>query len=83
MGTRVKHMAEKETAQTEEFSLEGKLWSLDGEEMYDLVHLLIGEEPEVRRLIPEWFKDRSKGVDDTNTAQERGYLDEELLWELG
>ncbi|PXF61142.1 MAG: hypothetical protein C4B59_06185 [Candidatus Methanogaster sp.] len=76
-------MAEKETAQTEEFSLEGKLWSLDGEEMYDLVHLLIGEEPEVRRLIPEWFKDRSKGVDDTNTAQERGYLDEELLWELG
>ncbi|MEA3324322.1 MAG: hypothetical protein U9Q37_04190 [Euryarchaeota archaeon] len=76
-------MAEKETAQAEEFFPEGKLRSLDGEEMYDPVHVLIGKEPEVRRLIPEWFKDRSKGMDDINTVQGRGRLDEELLWELG
>ena len=74
-------MAEEEKAQTEEFSLEDKLRSLDGEEMYDLVHVLMGKEPEVRRLILEWFKDRSKDMDDINTVQERGHLDEELLWD--
>ena len=74
-------MAEEEKAQTEEFSLEGRLRSLDGEEMYDLVHVLMGKEPEVRRLILEWFKDRSKDMGDINTVQERGHLDGELLWE--
>ena len=74
-------MAEEEKTQIEEFSLEDKLRSLDGEEMYDLVHVLMGKEPEVRRLILEWFKDGSRDMDDINTVQERGLLDEELLWD--
>lgn len=74
-------MAEEETTQTEEFSPDDKLRSLDGEEMYDLVQVLMGKEPEVRRLILEWFKDRSNDMDDINTVQERNHLDEELLWE--
>jgi len=71
----------EEGVQVEDFSLEGKLRSLGGEDMYDLVQNLMEKNQEVRRLVLEWFKDKSKDMKDMDTIQERGSMDEELLWE--
>ena len=46
--------------QVEDFSLEKKLQSLNNKDMYDLVKTVMGEKPEIRRLILEWFKDSQK-----------------------
>lgn len=76
---------EEKDVRSEDFSLDEKLRSLDGRELYGLVQNLMEKKLENRKLILEWFKDRSKDRENMISGRERSALEktlnEELLWE--
>ena len=60
------------------FSLDGELKSLDGENLYNLVRDIIRKNPEVHRLVLEWFKEKAEA---SSVAEEVATLNDELLME--
>ncbi len=60
------------------FSLDDELKSLDGENLYKLVQNLIRKNPEVHRLVLEWFKEKAEA---SSVAEEVVTLNDELLME--
>ena len=60
------------------FSLDDELKSLDVENLYSLVQDLIRKNPEVHRLVLEWFKEKTEA---SNVAEEVATLNDELLME--
>ncbi len=65
----------------EEFSLDDALYSLDSKDLYDLVQNLMGRNPEVHRLILEWFKEKSKDLKDIDSEKMGISLNDGLLME--
>ncbi|HID19640.1 MAG TPA: hypothetical protein EYP28_01670, partial [Methanophagales archaeon] len=60
------------------FSLDDELKSLDAENLYNLVQELIRKNPEVHRLVLEWFKEKTEA---SRVAEEVATLNDELLME--
>jgi hypothetical protein len=60
------------------FSLDAKLKSLDVENLYNLVRDLIRKNPEVHRLVLEWFKEKAEA---SRVVEEVVTLNDELLIE--
>ncbi|RCV64592.1 hypothetical protein C5S53_08035 [Methanophagales archaeon] len=60
------------------FSLDGELKSLDGKNLYKLVQNLIRKNPEVHRLVLEWFKEKAEA---SSVVEEVVPLNDELLME--
>lgn len=50
----------EEIAQGDGFCLDEELKSLDTKDFYNLVQNLIRKNPEVHRLVLEWFKEKAK-----------------------
>lgn len=46
--------------QTERFSIDEELHSLDKEEIFDLLQDILEQKPEINELILEWFKEKQK-----------------------
>jgi len=65
----------------EDFSLDDKLQSLDSKGLYNLVKSLMENNPEVRRLILEWFKKNAKSLKKVDTKKDEVFLNDELLME--
>jgi hypothetical protein len=66
---------------SEEFSLKDALCLLDSKDLYDLVQNLMGRNPEVHRLILEWFKEKSKDLKDIDSEKMSISLNDGLLME--
>ena len=60
------------------FSLDDELKSLDVENLYNLVRDLIRKNPEVHRLVLEWFKEKAEA---SRVVEEVVTLNDELLME--
>ncbi|MEA2052243.1 MAG: hypothetical protein U9O90_05415 [Euryarchaeota archaeon] len=60
------------------FSLNDELKSLDVEDLYNLVRDLIRKNPEVHRLVLEWFKEKAEA---SRVVEEVVTLNDELLME--
>lgn len=60
------------------FSLDDELKSLDAENLYNLVRDLIRKNPEVHRLVLEWFKEKAEA---SRVVEEVVTLNDELLME--
>jgi hypothetical protein len=60
------------------FSLDDELKSLDVEDLYNLVRDLIRKNPEVHRLVLEWFKEKAEA---SRVVEEVVTLNNELLME--
>ena len=60
------------------FSLDAELKSLDVENLYNLVRDLIRKNPEVHRLVLEWFKEKAEA---SRVVEEVVTLNDELLME--
>ncbi|MDO8724802.1 MAG: hypothetical protein Q7J35_01880 [Candidatus Methanoperedens sp.] len=71
---------EKET-QIQDFPLDEKLQALSDKDLHDLVQTLLNRNPQVRKLILEWFMDRSKDTKNINKKQVSKALNGERLWE--
>ena len=71
---------EKET-QIQNFPLDEKLQALSDKDLHDLVQTLLNRNPQVRKLILEWFMDRSKDTKNINKKQVSKALNGERLWE--
>ena len=65
----------------EEFSLKYALSLLDSKDQYDLIQNLMEKNPEVHRLILEWFKKKSKGLKDIDLDKVNTTLNDGLLME--
>ena len=63
---------------SEGFSLDEELQSLGVEDLYNLVQNLISKNPEVHRLVLEWFKEKAEA---SSVAEEVTTLNDELLME--
>ena len=70
----------KET-QTENFSLDEKLKSMDNNELYDLVQALVRASSDAHRLTLEWLKGRAKNLKEIGKEEEVVPLNDELLME--
>jgi len=73
---------QKETkTQTQDFPIEEKLQALTKKDLYELVQTLLNRNSKVRKLILEWFMNKSKDTEDINRKQVSKALNDELLWE--
>jgi hypothetical protein len=72
------HKSEQGKEKSEGFSLDEELKSLGVEDLYNLVQNLIRKNPEVHRLVLEWFKEK---VEASSVAEEVTTLNDELLME--
>lgn len=71
----------EETEQIKNFSLDEKLRVLDSKDIHNLVQHLIEKNPEVYRLILEWFKERAESLKERDSEKNVGFLNDELLME--
>ena len=74
MSSHSEHGEEK----SEGFNLNEELKSLGVEDLYNLVQNLIRKNPEVHRLVLEWFKERAEA---SSVVEEVATLNDELLME--
>ena len=70
--------SEQGKEKSEGFSLDEELKSLGVEDLYNLVQNLIRKNPEVHRLVLEWFKEKAEA---SSVAEEVTTLNDELLME--
>lgn len=70
--------SEQGEEKSEGFSLDEELKSLGVEDLYNLVQNLISKNPEVHRLVLEWFKEKAEA---SSVAEEVTTLNDELLME--
>jgi len=70
--------SEQGEEKSEGFSLDEELKSLDAQDLYNLVQNLISKNPEVHRLVLEWFKEKAEA---SSVAEEVTTLNDELLME--
>jgi hypothetical protein len=77
----VKTFKERENyMQTNDFSLNKKLQSLDRIELYELLQILMNKKPELHKLILEWFKAKQNSGE-SGTDEDMVSLNERLLSE--
>ena len=70
--------SEQGEEKSESFRLDEELKSLDARDLYNLVQNLISKNPEVHRLVLEWFKEKAEA---SSVAEEVTTLNDELLME--
>ncbi len=66
--------------QTDEFSLNKNLQSLDSVELYELLQILMNKKPELNKLILEWFKAKPNSGE-SGTGEDMFSLNDRLLFE--
>lgn len=66
--------------QTDDFSINDKLQSLDSSELYELLQILMNKKPELHKLILEWFKAKQNS-EESVTDEDLVFLNERLLSE--
>ena len=70
---------DRKVEQTERFSIEEDLHSLDKEELFDLLQDILEQKPEIFEFILEWFKEKQKTSPEKVTR--KTCINDELLME--
>ena len=69
----------RKVEQTERFSIDEDLHSLDKEELFDLLQDILEQKPEIFEFILEWFKEKQKTSPEKGTKKTS--INDELLIE--
>lgn len=70
---------DRKVGQTERFSIDEALHSLDKKELFDLLQDILEQKPEIFKLILEWFKEKQKTSPEKGTKKTS--INDELLME--